>query len=154
MDIQVASNFERYLYYLYDGDVARVRAALDSFSRSGRLTFSPSEQERVRRDFAARCVTEPETMETIAAVYGKGYLLDPHTAVGVKAGVALRRPGVPLVCLATAHPAKFGAAVARAIGREPELPPALAGLSGLESRCQVLPAEVGAIKEFVAQHAL
>jgi threonine synthase len=93
-------------------------------------------------------------METIADFYRHGYLLDPHTAVGVRAGQALRRPGVELVCLATAHPAKFGAAVSRAIGREPELPPALADLAGRETLCRVLPAEIEAIKEFVARHAL
>ncbi len=154
MDIQVASNFERYLYYLYGKDPARVREAMAAFGASGRLDFSKAEQEQVRRDFLAQSVTEEETMATIAGCYRQGYLLDPHTAVGVRAGLELRRPEVELVCLATAHPAKFGAAVTRAIGREPELPPALAGLAGRESRCQVLPAEIGAIKDFVAAHAL
>jgi threonine synthase len=154
MDIQVASNFERYLYYLYGKDPVRVREAMAAFGTSGRLDFSAAEQEQVRRDFLAQRVDEAETMETIADFYRHGYLLDPHTAVGVRAGQALRRPGVELVCLATAHPAKFGTAVSRAIGREPELPPALADLAGRETRCRVLPAEIEAIKEFVARHAL
>jgi len=154
MDIQVASNFERYLYYLYDKDPVRVRESMAAFGSSGRLLFSDAEQERVRRDFLAQSVTEAETRETIADCYRQGYLLDPHTAVGVRAGLKLRRPEVELVCLATAHPAKFGEAVSRAIGREPELPSALAGLAGRESRCRVLPAEIGAIKDFVARHAL
>jgi threonine synthase len=59
-----------------------------------------------------------------------------------------------VVCLATAHPAKFGAAVARAIGTEPPLPPALADLESRESRVSVLDADAGAIREFVARHAL
>ena len=71
-----------------------------------------------------------------------GYLLDPHTAVGVKAALELRDPNRPVVCLATAHPAKFGAAVTRAIGREPALPPALADLESRESRCAVLDADI------------
>jgi threonine synthase len=154
MDIQVASNFERYLFYLYGEDSARVRAAMTDFAARGKLTFSGAEQKAVRRDFTARMVSEAETEETIADFFRQGYLLDPHTAVGVRAGLELRRPEAALVCLATAHPAKFGAAVARAIGHEPELPPALAGLAGRESRCRVLPAEVEAIKNFVAEHAL
>ena len=83
-----------------------------------------------------------------------GYLLDPHTAVGVCAAEELRHPDRPVVCLATAHPAKFGAAVARAIGTEPPLPPALADLESRESRVSVLDADAGAIREFVARHAL
>jgi len=154
MDIQVASNFERYLYYLYGKDPVRVREAMATFSASGRLLFSAAEQEQVRHDFLAYSVNEAETRETIADCYRQGYLLDPHTAVGVRAGMQMRRPEVELVCLATAHPAKFGAAVARAIGREPELPPPLAGLAGRESRCRVLPAEIDAIKDFVTRHAL
>jgi threonine synthase len=59
-----------------------------------------------------------------------------------------------MICLATAHPAKFGAAVRRAIGHEPELPESLAGLADKESRCEVIAAEVGAVKAFVEQHAL
>ena len=154
MDIQVASNFERYLYYLYGKDPVRVREAMAAFGTDGRLVFSAAEQEQVRHDFRARSVDEAETLQTIAYCYRQGYLLDPHTAVGVRAGLDLRGTDSELVCLATAHPAKFGDAVGRAIGREPELPPALAGLAGRESRCRVLPAEIGAIKEFVARHSL
>ena len=154
MDIQVASNFERYLFYLYGNDPARVREAMAAFGASGRLVFSEKEQARIRGDFAARSVSEAETLETIREVDRKGYLLDPHTAVGVRAAREFRRPGVVLVCLATAHPAKFGAAVARATGREPGLPPSLAGLAGQASRCEVLAAEVATIKGFVEKHAL
>jgi threonine synthase len=154
MDIQVASNFERYLFYLYDHDARRVREAMAAFGASGKLTFAATEHCQVRRDFAARSVSEAETLATIGVFHRQGYLLDPHTAVGVKAGLEFRRPGAPLVCLATAHPAKFGSAVAKAIGHEPELPPSLAGLAGKASRCEVLAAEIGVIKEFVEQHAL
>jgi threonine synthase len=154
MDIQVASNFERYLFYLYGQDAARVRAAMAAFGASGSLTFSAAEHAQVRRDFAARSVSEAETLETISAFDRQGYLLDPHTAVGVRAGLEFRRAGVPLVCLATAHPAKFGAAVAKAIGRDPDLPPPLAALAGQASRCEVLAAEIGVIKGFVEQNAL
>ena len=155
MDIQVASNFERYLYYLNGEDADRTRRDMDRFGASGSLQFDELAQERVRADFASRSVNEAETIATIRDFYKlHGYVLDPHTAVGVKAGLAGREPGVPMICLATAHPAKFGAAVERAIGHEPELPPSLAVLAGKETRCEVIPAEVGAVQAFVEQHAL
>ncbi|NTV13744.1 MAG: threonine synthase [Desulfobulbaceae bacterium] len=154
MDIQVASNFERYLFYLYGSDAARVRAAMGEFAASGKLLFSAAEHAQVREDLRARSVSETETLETIASYHSQGYLLDPHTAVGVRAGLEFRRTGIPLVCLATAHPAKFGAAVAKAIGRDPELPPALAGLAEKASRCEILAADTEVIKDFVERHAL
>ena len=154
MDIQIASNFERYLYYLRDENGGAVKQDMDSFAATGHLDLSAF-RERVARDFRSRSVSEAETIATIGAVYREhGYLLDPHTAVGVCAAEELRHPDRPVVCLATAHPAKFGAAVARAIGTEPPLPPALADLESRESRVSVLDADAGAIREFVARHAL
>ena len=87
--------------------------------------------------------------------YERGeHLLDPHTAVGVKAALERRDPQRPVVCLATAHPAKFGAAVAKAIGSEPTLPPALADLASKESRCTILDADTDMIRDFIARNAL
>jgi len=75
-------------------------------------------------------------------------------SVGVCAAERLREPGRPVICLATAHPAKFADAVREATGQEPALPPALADLHLLPSRCHVLPAEVVPVKDFVAAHAI
>jgi threonine synthase len=155
MDIQVASNFERYLYFLYGEDAALTRAAMAEFARTGRLQFEPALRERIASEFKTRSVSRQETEEAIRRFYEEtGYLLDPHTAVGVHAARTHREEKVPMVCLATAHPAKFGEAVTRAIGRPPELPPALAGLDKMESRCEVLPAEVEAVKSFIERKAL
>lgn len=155
MDIQVASNFERYLYFLYGEDAARTRTAMAEFGQTGRLEFEPALRERIASEFKTRSVSRQETEETIRGFYQQtGYLLDPHTAVGVHAARVHREEKVPMVCLATAHPAKFGEAVTRAIGRPPELPPALADLGQKESRCEVLPAEVEAVKGFIEKRAL
>ncbi|MDF1614928.1 threonine synthase [Desulfurivibrio dismutans] len=155
MDIQVASNFERYLYYLNDQDARRTSRDMEQFAATGSLQFDPARLARIQQDFVSRSADEPATKATIRDFHqAHDYLLDPHTAVGVYAGLACRRADIPLVCLATAHPAKFGEAVEAAIGRPPELPPALAALENLESRCRVLPAEELVIKDFVAQHAL
>ncbi|OGQ95494.1 MAG: threonine synthase [Deltaproteobacteria bacterium RIFOXYD12_FULL_57_12] len=154
MDIQVASNFERFLYYLYNEDPQRVSQAMADFAKSGRLTFDAAEQEKIRAVFVAKRVSQLETEETIRAVDAScRYVLDPHTAVGVNAAQALRTPGVPVVCLATAHPAKFGSAVEAAIGRSLALPAALADLAGRPSRCEIVAADTAIVKNFVVGHA-
>ncbi len=155
MDIQVASNFERYLYYRYDEDANRVRQAMTFFSENGYLRFTREEQAAVRKDFASESVDQPTVLKTISSFYQEtGYVLDPHTAVGVRAGLDLCEPNIPMVCLATAHPAKFGEAVSTAIGRSPELPPALQGLEGHESRCEVLEADLDVIKQYIDSHSV
>ncbi|MEN8133972.1 MAG: threonine synthase [Thermodesulfobacteriota bacterium] len=154
MDIQVSSNFERYLYYLNDRDPERTREAMERFSASGCLEFDQASQQRVSSELCSRTVSEEETGSTIASFNQRGYLLDPHTAVGVKAARDFIEDGVPMVCLATAHPAKFGGAVARAIGNAPDLPPALAAMLDQDSRSETLDADVEVIKGYVARQAL
>lgn len=153
MDIQIASNFERYLYYLFHEDGNKVKTAMEHFASTGRMNLS-AYLEELRNDFAARAVSEEETLATIGQIYHEHqYLLDPHTAVGVRAALALQEDR-PVVCLATAHPAKFGQAVGKAIGQDVELPPALAGLAQLPSRCEVMDADLGHIRAYISENAL
>lgn len=153
MDIQLASNFERYLYYLNGRDAQRTSQDMDFLAKERHLVFAPEAIARIREDFCARRVSETEVISTIREFYQEtGYVLDPHTAVGVKAGQAFCST-TPMVCLATAHPGKFGAAVSQAIGDQP-LPPSLAILSGLPTRCEVLAADSTVIKDFINAHAL
>jgi threonine synthase len=155
MDIQVASNFERYLYYLYDCDAVRTRKDFERFSQTGKLHFDENLLRTIQQDFASKSVTEAETLDTIRTFYKENdYLLDPHTAVGVNAAQACASADVPVVCLATAHPAKFGAAVTKAIGKPPELPPELQDLADKKSRCEVLDPDVRTVKDYIARHAL
>jgi threonine synthase len=154
MDIQVASNFERYLYYLFDEDPLRVRAAFAGLAQTGRLDFTAAEMAKVRDEFISRSVTEEETLATIAHFRREtGYLLDPHTAVGVKAALECVGDGATPVCLATAHPAKFGDAVRKATGIAPPYPAALAGIEKLPTRCAVLDADQAAIKALIEEEA-
>jgi len=100
-------------------------------------------------------VDQTQTSQTISTFNDNhGYILDPHTAVGVKAGQGVRQEGVPMACLATAHPAKFGAAVKAAIGKEPDLPPSFVGLTERPSRCQVIAAEQGRVKAMIEENGL
>ena len=154
MDIQVASNFERYLYYLHDENPDQVRTDMETFAKAGRLDLS-GQLDRVGQDFAACSISEQDTLATIGEVdKEENYLLDPHTAVGYRAAQKLRDPDRPVICLATAHPAKFGDAVEKATGKPVQLPPALAGLAAKESRCEVMDADVEQVKEYVREHAL
>ena len=152
MDIQVASNFERYLYYLNNEDQQQTRLCMEEFAESGKLAFDEVKLARIQSDFLARRVEESETLATIKDFFDHGYLLDPHTAVGVCAAREFAGD-LPMICLATAHPAKFGDAVTRACGVPPELPSALADLDKKESRCEVIDPGADQVKEFINEHA-
>ena len=155
MDIQMASNFERYLYYLYGCDPDRTRRDFEQFSQSGRLSFDENMLHTIQADFASISVSEDETLTTIRQFYQEhNYLLDPHTAVGVKAAQECCSKNIPVVCLATAHPAKFGDAVLNAIGKAPDLPVGLQGLEKKESRCEVVDTDIKAVKAFIVNNAL
>ncbi len=155
MDIQVASNFERYLYYLYNCDSSKVCAAMSSFKESGELPFSAAEMAQVHKEFGSDFINDEQTIATIRDFFNKtGYVLDPHTAVGVAVGKKVASGACPLVCLATAHPAKFGETVAQATGIDPELPAAFADLKERNKRVETLAAEVDTIKDYVAAKAI
>jgi threonine synthase len=146
MDIQLASNFERYLYFLLDRDPAAVRALLDEMAQTGTLQVDGQRLEQVQADFDARAVSDDETLHQIRQTFdASGYILCPHTAVGARA--AAERPEA--VVLATAHPAKFNEAVLAAIGREAPAPPSLQGLMARETRCAELPATAEAVRGFI-----
>ena len=148
MDIQVASNFERYLYYLFDEDTDKVRDLMDEFSETGALKFSSDILERVKEDFESFRSGEDDTKKTIKSFYEEtGYILDPHTACGVYAAKMSHHPDV--ICLATAHPAKFPEAIFDAIGRYPETPQTIKDLEKKEKRFTVLDNSVDGVKNFI-----
>ncbi len=157
MDIQVASNFERYLYYLYDQQPEKVRNAMEGFHAGGEIVFSQEERSQIRRDFASTSVNQEETLATIRETYqDSGYVIDPHTAVGVAGARRLKARILegPVVCLATAHPAKFPDAVRRAIGREPKQPKSMRGLEKKATRCKDMPADTALVKKYIMENAL
>jgi len=150
MDIQVSSNFERLLFEALDRDGAGLARLMASLGQSGGFALPAPALAAIRADFAAGRTDETETAAAIRSVYaGAGYLLDPHTAVGVAQARLLRRPGIPVVTLATAHPAKFPAAVQAATGVEPPLPLWLADLYGRPERYEVLDNDSVAVEDFI-----
>ncbi|MDY0291683.1 MAG: threonine synthase [Desulfuromonadaceae bacterium] len=155
MDIQVASNFERYLYYLLDGDSNTLVQMMEDFSSKHKMAFSATQQQQVQDDFSTLTVDTEATLKTIARFYTDNkYILDPHTAVGVTAGEHQRNDDVPMICLATAHPAKFSAAVRRAIDIEPPRPESLRDIEQRAKRCEPIQADTQVIKDYIATHAL
>ena len=150
MDIQVASNFERYLYYQLNEDSERLCAFMAEFAGTGRaaLDVPPG-----TADFAATSVDVEETRDAIRRAYHEhGYVADPHTAVGLAAAARLKGTG-PTVCLATAHPAKFPEAVNEAVGREVARHPRLDALRGREARRTRIPATLDAVRDYLERHA-
>ncbi|MFO8240937.1 MAG: hypothetical protein R6T90_08065, partial [Dissulfuribacterales bacterium] len=157
MDIQVASNFERYLYYLYNQESERVKRSFMFLDKKDVIIINQEEQAKARRDFVSASIDQATTIKTIRDTYEEtGYIIDPHTAVGVAAAERLKADlqNGPTVCLATAHPAKFPDALNNAIGKEPERPKSLEGIEDRPSRYEVLPAEVDAVKNYIVKHAL
>jgi threonine synthase len=152
MDIQVSSNFERLLFAVLDGDGAATARAMAGFRQSGSLTLGPAQMERIRELFDGGRLDDQATLATIAALRDEtGVVLDPHSAVGLAVGRARRRDAsVPLVALATAHPAKFPDAVERATGARPALPPRLAVLMDRPERMVALANDVAAVKSLIA----
>jgi len=150
MDIQVASNFERYLYYRAGADPGRLCGWMKTFAEQGRLVVEPGATGVVDELIVAGSGDTAQTLTTIRDFYERyNYLLDPHTAVGVHVGRAVKRPGEVLICLATAHPAKFGAAIAQAVGRDVAEHPVIDSLKDLPTRMDVVPAAVDDVKKFM-----
>jgi threonine synthase len=156
MDIQVSSNFERLLFEMNDRDGAVTAHQLSTFRSTGQMAVESDQFATWAAPVfkAARC-NDDLTLSTMADVYREsGMLLDPHTAVGVSAARQIRvrqedQSGVPVVTLATAHPAKFPDAVIKATGVHPHLPEHLADLLERPERTNNLPNDLAAVQGFV-----
>ncbi|MDX1738816.1 MAG: threonine synthase, partial [Alphaproteobacteria bacterium] len=148
MDIQISSNFERLLFDLLDRDGDLVRETMDTFRSTGKMPLDKSRWELATRLFTGHRLSDEETLGAINAIHqSTGELVDPHTAVGIIAGWTQRlNPTSPLICMGTAHPAKFPDAVQAATGIRPELPARLADLFEREERFTILDNSVQAIQ--------
>jgi len=157
MDIMVSSNFERLLFDLYGRDGQEIRRLMDEF-QSGSMTLSESALRSAQELFASFRFDDQATLDLISQVFlSTGYLLDPHTAIGVGAARACNRSDdVPVICLATAHPAKFPEAIEQASKHptsldidEPALPHHMSDLFEREERYEVLPNDPDLVQQFI-----
>ena len=157
MDISKASNFERFVYDLLGRDGGRTKALFgEALNRDGVFTLSAEEFEKIGGyGFQSGRSTHADRLATIKATYeGQGVLIDTHTADGVKVARELREPGVPMIVLETALPAKFEATIAEALGPDVHAPrpAALADLESRPKRFQKMPADTAVIQQYIRDH--
>ncbi len=153
MDIQVASNFERYLYYRLNADSEKLKAVMKEFATTGKLHVPLVSGGCVDDLFIAGVGTTADTLATIRKYHEQyGYLLDPHTAVGVHVAEQHLSRNDATVCLATAHPAKFSKAIQDAVGSDIAHHPVLDALRDAKTRMTVLPADEAAVRTFIEDH--
>ncbi|WP_298984890.1 threonine synthase [uncultured Roseibium sp.] len=154
MDIQVSSNFERLLAEVCGRDGAIVQRMMNQLMQSGSFTIDEGPLADMRSSFGAGRCDEAQTASTIARVWeDAGYLLDPHTAIGVHVAKEQNDSSVPMVVLGTAHPAKFPDAVEKAAGIHPELPENLKDIMSAEERQQILAADQDVVERYIEDHA-
>ena len=154
MDIQISSNFERLLFESYDRDAAAIRGLMRSLGQSGEFTIADAPLKTIRNQFAAGRSTVAETAATIDSVLKQdGYLLDPHSAIGVKVAREHADTASPMVVLATAHPAKFPDAVKDACGVSPALPAWLSDLMECKEHFTRLQNDLKVVEDHIRSHS-
>ncbi|MEY4270241.1 MAG: hypothetical protein RLZZ58_1457 [Pseudomonadota bacterium] len=155
MDIQVSSNFERLLFDLAGRDGAALAAMMAGFETTRAMTIPQDMIAGAQGLFtSARIDADGMTLALRRAWEGSGELLDPHTAIGYAAATAVDLPAdIPVVTLATAHPAKFRDAVERATGNRPPMPARIGNLFDREERLAQLPGDYDAVRAYVAERA-
>ncbi len=152
MDIQVSSNFERALYYAYGEDGSAVAQLMDEL-KTGGFNVSQGAMEALRENFDSGRVSEDETLATIKSTLARSAeLVCPHTAVGIKVAEDQRAADVPMITLATAHPAKFPAAVETASGEHPPLPSRMSDLYERPERVTRIANDLGALEDHIRRH--
>ncbi|MEQ1491436.1 MAG: threonine synthase [Terricaulis sp.] len=152
MDIQLASNFERILFEVLERDGEAVSRLYAQFAQSGGFDIPPDALSRLRADFSSNTASDADTLTAMTARWGKGegYLICPHTAVGLHVGAGAE---AARVFLATAHPAKFPETVERATGVHPELPTKCADLFQRSEKFDSLPADAEAVKQHIRERS-
>ena len=151
MDIQVSSNFERLLFEAAGKDPGEVRRLMDGLKQSGAFTLAGPMLEYIRNGFSSGRTSEEETAATIRQTLAEtGELLDPHSAVGYAVARHVASDDVPMITLATAHPAKFPDSVEAASGIRPQLPSRLGDLMSRTEIFDVLGNDLDAVKTYIA----
>jgi threonine synthase len=153
MDISKASNFERFVFDLLDGDGARVASLWKMVQAHGEFDLGGTREFHRAESWGFRSGSSSHA-QRIAAIRQwrdrAGVLVDTHTADGLVVAQQHREAGVPMICMETAKPAKFAEAIREAIGEEPLPPPAYRGLESMVQRYTLMPADVRLLKRFIA----
>ena len=149
MDIQVASNFERLIFYVSESDDQSTSRKMEDLKKNNEFKLSNKELNLIKEDFISESLSEEETKNTIKEINNKyDILVDPHTAVGIGAANKLLKNETNII-LSTAHPCKFPEAVKEATGKYPELPPEIINVIDKEEKFKILPNDPETIKKFI-----
>lgn len=150
MDIQVASNFERYLFHKLGNDSAKLSQLMADFTETGQLSIETDSDGVVDSKLTAGMGSRDQCLAAVKKYQSEyNYVLDPHTAVGVAVAESIGLTGDPVVCLATAHPAKFPEAIRQATGQDLAGHPDIDKLAGLRTRCQVVANDIEAVRKVI-----
>ncbi|MBI3369501.1 MAG: threonine synthase [Burkholderiales bacterium] len=155
MDISKASNFERFVFDLLGRDAARLATLFGpALAKDGGFTLTATETARIAEfGFVSGKSTHADRLATIRDTWARfNDMIDTHTADGLKVGRERMQPGVPMIVLETALPAKFSATIVEALGREPMRPAALAGLEDKPRRYTVMPVDAARVKAYIREH--
>ena len=148
MDIQVASNFERYLYHKVGDDPDRLRGLMEQFAETGSLEIECERPGVVDSVIEAGSASTDDILAAIRDCYDANeYLIDPHTACGYS--VVSPDASVPTLCISTAHPAKFPQAIEQGTGRDLAHHPAIDELGDLPTRCEAIANDPKAVENFI-----
>ena len=153
MDIQIASNFERLVFYIHSNDDQITLKKMEELKKNNEFKLNGEQMNILRDDFISESLSEDETKDVIKKI-NKNYniLVDPHTAIGIGVLDKLSNDDVNII-LSTAHPSKFPEAVKEATGKHPELPPKIKKIIKGKEKFDILPNDLNIIKKFIQERA-
>ena len=153
MDIQIASNFERLIFYIHSNDDQITLKKMEELKKNNEFKLNGEQMSILRNDFISESLSEDETKDVIKKI-NKNYniLVDPHTAIGIGALDKLSNDGINII-LSTAHPSKFPEVVKVATGKHAELPPKIKKIIEGKEKFDILPNDLNIIKKFIQERA-
>ena len=155
MDIQISSNFERFLFELLDRDSDHLNQVMERFGQEGVFSVSGDILDRANAVFSAYRLDDEETRDEIRKVYaGTGEIIDPHSIIGVSAARRAGDSEHPTIVIGTAHPAKFPDAIRQAIGVDVALPAYAGDLMGLEEKFRSVSNSADDVKSIIVESAM
>ena len=153
MDIQVASNFERLIFYISSNDDRATLKKMEELRKNNEFKLSREQLNLLKKDFVSESLSEEETKSIIKKIY-KNYniLIDPHTAVGLGVLDKLSNDETNII-LSTAHPGKFPEVIKEVTGKYPELPIKIKKVIEEKEKFDILPNDLNIIKKFIKEKA-
>ncbi len=152
MDIQISSNFERFLFEMCEREATTVNTMMTRLAESGGFTATDDQHTRIGALMDSHATTDDGIVREIRRIWSScGILVDPHTACGTAAVDAMQDDrSAPVIVHAQAHPAKFPEAIRNAVGVMPEMPDALQSLYAMPERVKVLPNDLARVQGYIA----